>query len=80
MPCCSARSCKNTHKNTKLGLRKIRFFRFKKNKNIHKQWLDFCGITSVTNASKLCSEHFRDVDFENEDRTQKLLKNAIPCK
>lgn len=52
---------------------------FPKDETLKKIWLDVCGISSLQDATKICSDHFPDDAFESFDKKRLRLKaDAVP--
>uniref|UniRef100_A0A3Q4BFB2 THAP-type domain-containing protein n=1 Tax=Mola mola TaxID=94237 RepID=A0A3Q4BFB2_MOLML len=76
---CSASGCK--HRCTvETRARRISFHKFPKDKVLRKQWevsLRRKGFTA-SQSSRLCSEHFREEDFDRTGQTIRLRDGAVP--
>lgn len=84
---CTIPSCKNSCQKTKNSEKKITYHRFPKNEQVRIHWMKKCFPSLWNyNSCHICSEHFKEDDFERDFKAQllgtpsrRILKpNAIP--
>ncbi|XP_055846078.1 uncharacterized protein LOC129912023 [Episyrphus balteatus] len=83
MGVCAVFDCKNDSE--KKLTHDTSFHLFPKDPQLREKWVAFCKTTTIVRASRICSLHFKEDDFENNIKYQMgfasiriLLKTAVP--
>jgi hypothetical protein len=77
---CAVAVCKNYSAKAKAAQESILFFRFPKDTNIRKQWIQKCHRKDKFRVenSRICSQHFSRQDYEDDMKAR--LLHTIPKK
>lgn len=58
----------------------INYFRFPKNVNIRKKWMEACGLSELDDPSHLfiCSQHFSNADIATFSQKARINSGSVP--